>query len=329
MRNRRLATTAPLVIALLLSAGCSNQTQSFSANPSSVPAAYGTPGASLTRPHTRGFFDRPNFPKRLVYVAAGNAIMIYPERGGQKAPLGEITQGVSTAYGVCFDRAGNLYVANQYGDNVTVYPPNAISASKVISGSLSRPLYPLVDHLGQLWVSNANNGTVVEFNRDGSHVKQVLQTPGVEADGMDFDSSGNLYVAYRTSSRGNGSIEEFPAGSSKGTILGMTLDQPQSVIVMPTGTILAVETGGPNRIDVFPPGYTKPVLQVGVSKVPTQLAVTDTYGSLYVSSFSNDSVYVTPYPLQIHGDPNHLHEKINATGLGTVQGIALNNGQVF
>lgn len=317
-----------LLVAALLCAGCSNQDRTLSTNPPSIPAAYGTPGATLLAPKTHGWFMRPNFPERLVYVAAGNAIMIFPERGGHKAPVGEITQGISSAYGVCFDSKGNLYVANQYGNNVTVYPPNSLSPSKVYSASLSRPLYPLVDHFGQLWVSNANNGTVVEYSHNGSRVKQILQTPGVEADGMDFDSSGDLFVAYR-GSNGNGSIEEFPAGSRSGTILGMALDQPQSVIVMPTGTILAVETGGPNRIDVFPPGYTTPVLEVGVQKVPTQLAVTATYGSVYVSSFSNDSVYVTPYPLQTHGDPNHLHEKINANGYGIVQGIALNNGQVF
>ena len=318
-----------LLVTALVCAGCSTQDRSLAVNAPNVPAAYGTPGATIVPAKTRGWLARPYLPKRLVYVAAGSQVMIYPERGGQKKPLGEITQGVSSAYGICFDRAGNLYVANQYGDNVTLYPPNSLSPTKTFSGSLARPLYPLVDHFGQLWVSNADNGTVVEYSRDGSHVKQILQTPGVEADGMDFDSNGNLYVAYRTSPGGNGSIEEFPAGSSTGTVLGMTLDQPQSVIVMPTGTILAVETGGPNRIDVFPPGYTLPVLQVGVSKVPTQLAVTDTYGSVYVSSFTNDSVYVTPYPLQTHGDPNHLHEKIDASGFGTVQGIALNNGQVF
>jgi sugar lactone lactonase YvrE len=318
-----------LLIAALLCAGCANQERSFSANPPSVPGAYATPGAVLLRPNTRGWFVRPNFPERLVYVAAGDAILVYPERGGRNAPLAEITQGVSSAYGVCFDREGNLYVANQYGNNVTVYPPGATSPSKFYSGSLARPLYPIVDRQGRLWVSNADNGTVTEYSRDGSRVKLVLQTPGVEADGMDFDSNGDLFVAYRTSAHGNGSIEEFPEGSSHGTVLGMTLDQPQSVIVMPTGTILAVETGGPDRIDVFPPGYTAPVLEVGLNKVPTQLAVTATYGSLYVSSFSNDSVYVTPYPLQAHGDPNHLHEKIDASGYGIVQGIALNNGQVF
>ncbi len=318
-----------LLAVLLVCAGCSTTSNTQPAGVAAgVPNAYATPGAVLYPPAGPGWFVKPNFPERLVYVAAGNAIAIFPEKGQHKTPLGEITTGVSSAYGVCFDREGDLYVANQYGNTVTMYPPGTTSPSRTYSGSLSRPLYPLVDSYGRLWVSNANNGTVVEFSRDGSHVKQVLQTPGYEADGMDFDSKGDLFVAYRTSPKAQGSIEEFPAGSKTGTILGMTLNQPQSVIVMPTGTILAVETGGTNRIDVFPPGYTSPVLEVGTHQVPTQLAVTAAYNSVYVSSFSNDSVYITPYPLETHGDPNQLHVKIDEK-YGIVQGIALSNGQVF
>jgi DNA-binding beta-propeller fold protein YncE len=294
-----------------------------------VPSAYGTPGAApVRRAATHGWFAAPAAPGRLVYVAAGNEVLIYAERDRDKPPVGEITDGVEGAYGLCTDRHGNLYVANADGDSVTVYPPGKTSPSRTYTGHLSRPLYPLVDREGQLWVGNAN-GAVVEFSRDGQ-VEEVLKTAGNEADGMDFDSKGNLYVAYRTSYDGAGSIEEFTPGSTQGTILGMSLNQPQGVIVTSEGTILAVETGGYDRIDVFPAGYTVPVLEVGVQDIPTQLAITRSYGTLFVSNTGDDAVYVSPFPLlNPKGSPNALHKKIEDNGQDEVQGVALSNGQVF
>ena len=281
------------------------------------------------RPKRHGWISRDAATQRLVYVTDGDEVLIFP-KGRNKPPIGEITDGIESAYGVCFDRNGNLYVANQYDDNVVEYPPGATEPSQSFSQDLQRPLYPAVDSHGNLWVTNADNGTVVEFAAGSTQATQVLQTPGVEADGLDFDTKGNLYVAYRLQSKGSGSIEEFPLGSSQGTILGMSINQPQSVVVTNTGTILTVETGGTNRIDVFPPGYEEPTLEVGVRDAPTQIAITRDQHSLWVSSFAKGRIFSSPYPLlNPNGSPNVLHEKIRVKGYGIVQGMALSNGQVF
>lgn len=130
-------------------------------------------------------------------------------------------------------------------------------------------MFPIVDSGGNLWVSNANNGTVVEYPKGSSRAFQVLQigaspAPAVEADGMDFDTQGNLYVAYRTSyCCPGGSIEEFTPGSTQGTILGMSLNEPQGVIVDKNGNIIVAETGTDphvDRVDFFPPETTTPTL---------------------------------------------------------------------
>ncbi|MFY9709110.1 MAG: hypothetical protein WBD57_07540 [Candidatus Cybelea sp.] len=280
-------------------------------------------------PKARGWISHDAAGQRLVYITDGDQVLIFPERRN-KPPVGQITDGIESAYGICFDRNGNLYVANQYDDNVVEYPPGATEPSQSFSQDLQRPLYPAVDSHGNLWVTNADNGTVVEFAAGSTQATQVLQTPGVEADGLDFDTKGDLYVAYRLQSQGSGSIEEFAPGSSQGTILGMSINQPQSVVVTNTGTILTVETGGTNRIDVFPPGYQEPTLEVGVRDAPTQIAITRDQRSLWVSSFSEGRIFSSPYPLlNPNGSPNVLHEKIRVKGYGIVQGMALSNGQVF
>ncbi len=302
----------------------------LTAEPANAPAPLASPAVRTHRgPKERGWLLRSATSGRLVYVASGAEILIFPQGPHNPAPVGEITDGIESAYGLCIDRYGNLYVANQYSSTVSVYPLGATEPSETYSQDLDRPLYPAVDSNQNLWVTNANNGTVVEYKHGTTTVKQVIQTPGVEADGLDFDVQGNLYVAYRGSNR-SGSIEEFNLHTGQGTVLGMSLNQPQAVVVTNAGTILAVETGGTDRIDVFPPGYRTPTLEVGLSKVPTQLAITSHEGLLFVSSFSKGRVYSSPYPLlNPNGSPNVLHEQIKVGDYGIVQGMALSNGQVF
>ncbi|HEY2474921.1 MAG TPA: hypothetical protein VGI19_08975, partial [Candidatus Cybelea sp.] len=217
-----------------------------------------TPSAPSTAP-----LSRDAARQRLVYVASTFEVFIFPAKRNA-APVGEIKDGIYSAYGICLDRYGNLYVVNRYENDVVEYPPGATEPSQKYTQALARPLYPAVDSRGNLWVTNSENGTVVEFAAGQNAATQILQTPGVEADGLAFDPTGNLYVAYRTSSKGTGSIEEFPDGSLQGTILGMTLNQPQGLAVTNTATMLAVEAGKTRRIDVFPPGYEEPILEVSV-----------------------------------------------------------------
>ncbi|MGP8099433.1 MAG: hypothetical protein ACLQHL_01530 [Candidatus Cybelea sp.] len=281
----------------------------------------------------RGWISASARFRRTVYVADDSEILIFPQGPRNPSPIGKITDGVSSAYGLCIDRYGNLYVANQYSNNVTVYPVGSTEPSKTYSEDLERPLYPAVDSNQNLWVTNADNGTVVEYKHGSTHAKQVLQTPGSEADGLGFDVQGNLYVAYRYYSYYSsepGSIEEFNPHSGKGTVLGMPLNQPQGVVVTNDGAILTVETGGTHRIDVFPPGYQVPTLEVGVKDIPTQLAIDSHENRLFVSSLDYNDIYASQYPLlNPNGSPNVLREKISVGSYGIVQGLALSDGQIF
>lgn len=330
LRASLSAAIASLALGLAACSGA-GAPAGLTAQPANAPEPFASPAIRLHRgPKKLGWLSASVKYRRSVYVADDTEILIFPQGPLNPKPIGEITAGVESAYGLCVDRYGNLYVANQYSNNVTVYPFGSTEPAKTYSEDLERPLYPAVDSNQNLWVTNADNGTVVEYRHGTTKVKQVLHTPGVEADGLDFDVQGNLYVAYRESNR-EGSIEEFNPHTRKGTVLGMTLNQPQSVVLTNAGTILTVETGGTDRIDVFPPGYKVPTLELGVSDVPTQLAIDSHENKLFVSSLENAEIYVSPYPLRNpNGSPNVLRERIDVGYYyGVVQGLALSDGQVF
>jgi sugar lactone lactonase YvrE len=324
------ATIASLAVGLTACSGAAAP-----ANVTDLSARVPQPlGSPPVRAHhaskERGWISASAGSRRRVYVADDTQILIFPQSPPNHAPIGKITAGVESAYGLCIDRYGSLYVANQYGTTVTVYPLGSTEPSETYSQDLDRPLYPAVDSDQNVWVTNADNGTVVEYKHGTTTAKEVLQTPGSEADGLGFDVQGNLYVAYRTSGMGTGSIEEFNPHTGKGTVLGMSLNQPQGVVVTNDGTILTVETGGTDRIDVFPPGYQVPTLEVGVKDIPTQLAITSHENTLFVSSLDNDDIYASQYPLlNPNGSPNVLRERIRVGDYGIVQGLALSDGQIF
>jgi DNA-binding beta-propeller fold protein YncE len=268
----------------------------------------------------------PSAGKAYLYIAdAGlNQIDIFPMKGEMQPQVGTITAGIDGPYGLWFDRrAQELYVANQSNNTVTVYPYGSTQPTRTYSQSLNRPLYPIVDSHGELYVGNANDGTVVEYLAGTTNVHQVLQTAGTEADGMALDKYENLYVAYRTN--GIGSIEEFAPGATQGQILGMTLDEPQGVVVVPRGTIVATETGGTNRVDVFRPGSKTESLEVPMpgGSVATELAIDCHDEFLYVSGLYSGIVFGVNYPLR----GQSLFVKDQAPAL--IQGATITNNQNF
>ncbi|HKW44387.1 MAG TPA: hypothetical protein VJN22_01945 [Candidatus Eremiobacteraceae bacterium] len=292
-----------------------------------APAVRGTP-----LPTNFGLARKPgNFSPRAgqeyLYIAdqSNNSIDIFPLKGQNQPQVGTITTGIDFAYGLWFDRRDqSLYVANQLNSTVTVYSHGSIQPARTYSQGLSRPLYPIVDRHGELYVGNANNGTVTEYLDGSTSVYQVLQTPGVEVDGIALDKQENLYVAYRTGSVGTGSIEEFAPGSTQGTVIGMTLDQPQGVVVDTSGNVVATETGSTNRIDLFPPGSKTASLEIPMpsSSVATQLAIECTEEKLFVSGLYSGIVFGVNYPL-----PNQslfVKDQVSAIIQGVTMGLTPN-----
>ena len=290
--------------------------QSTFQRPRGAPIAEATPlPTNFGLARSVGTFS-PSAGKSYLYIAdqSSDQIDIFPLHGNNQPQVGTITAGIDYPYGLWFDRgAKELYVANQLGNTVTVYSHGSSQLSRTYSQDLSRPLYPIVDRHGELYVGNANGGTVVEYLAGSTNVYQVLQTPGTEVDGMALDKHENLYVAYRTSCQ----------GSIEGQVLGMSLDEPQGVVVVPRGKIIATETGPTNRIDVFAPGSQTAKLEVPMTSgsVATELALDCNEEILYVSGLYSGIVFGINNPLP----GQSLFVKDQPTAV--IQGVTIDTNQ--
>ncbi len=261
--------------------------------------------------------------QQFIYVAGAGEIWVYPEHPNAP-PVETISDGVNDPYGLYVDAAKNLYVANYGNSTVTVYPPGELAPSATYSEGLSRPLYPIEDRNGNVLVTNApsgGHGTVVEYVGGDSNNAKTISTIGTEADGIDLDRSGNLYVAYRNEN-GIGGIEKYDSDYTNGRSLGIALDQPEGLIVTRGGKVLVLETGRLNRLEEFPRNSTSPDFVINVPGTPVELAITQSEDRIFVSTLSG-SVYTTRYPLA----SINLTQEIFAGY--AVQGVALTNGQHF
>jgi hypothetical protein len=299
--------------ALALLAGCGGSQQIGQTASSQLQQdAASTPLPGGAAPH-RASTPLQRYPKRsdgLLYVADsyGSVILIYPLTGPNHIQIGSISDGVNGPWGLSVDSNKSLYVANVGGyryparggtATVTVYAYGYKSPSMTYS-RMYRALYGLADSTGHVFVSGENNhqqGHVIEFiagrNRVIAH-----QRLGSEADGMAEDGQGNLYVAYRAGGKfQSSSIAEFGPGLQKRRLLGMTIDQPQGLLVDRAGNIIVVESVA-DRIDVFAPRATTPSVTVTISGIGNlaELAMQKSEKTLWVSS-EGGYVYSMPYPL--------------------------------
>lgn len=327
MKSSAIAASTAGVCTIILIAGCgqtpptpgTTALTARSASSSPVP-----PAPSAIKP--LGWIS-PNATSSgpLVYVAAeyDDAILIYSENDGTL--LGEITSGIGRPYGLWVDKNHNLYVANQGNNTVTAYVEGSTTPYQTWSQGLGYPEYVIVDGSGDLFVSNHNNGTVEEYRPGSSTPYAVLQTAGTEGDGMGFDTQGHLYVAYRNgNAKRHGYIEKFAPGTTQGRVLGMTLNEPQGLVVDRNGNISVVATGSADRIESFGPGKQRRfnVLHAPAGTTLTQIALTSDQTQLFASTFY-DALSIG-YPLPTSGTFMTLFAPPEL-----IQGIALSNGQTF
>lgn len=337
---RVLAPSLWLTVAAAFLTGCAGQGQPPQQYPSQVSSVSQVPapeGTALPRvrvgPVLPGWLSpEAQKPKsdKLLYVAAetANDVLIYPETSFNHSPIGMISSGVSSPYGLYVDQSENLYVVNDGGPSVAVYAPGSTSASTTYSQGLTRPLYVIADQNGDVFVSNASRGcttTVVEYQPGSQQPYLTYPIPGPEADGIDFDQQGNLYVAYRSCTKHRvGSIVRFAPGSTQGQSLRIRARQPQGLIVDNKGNILLTETDKWATVDFIRPGKRYPEFRLKLpDDEPVELAMTADQSKLFVSSYSG-YVYETRYPIKA----NSSWTQVDQVG-GTPQGIALSNGQTF
>jgi sugar lactone lactonase YvrE len=149
------------------------------------------------------------------------------------------TNALSGPSGIAFDKAGNLYVADQ--DN-TIHEFSSTGADLGIFAStgLSHPFAIAFDSAGNLYAANSDGNTIHEFSPTGADLGTFAST-GIDSPfGLAFDRSGNLYVA----NSGNNTIHEFsPSGTNLGTFASAGLNEPNALAFDATGNLYAINQG--------------------------------------------------------------------------------------
>ena len=230
--------------------------------------------------------------------------------GGSPAPTVTLTlTTLSAPVALAFDRSGDLWVANQ-GPSATgsleEFTPTqlAVSGSPTpqvtlttnTSASIAHPASLAFDGLGNLWVANGTNNTLVRFT-PAQLTATGTPTPGVvlSATGtsiagpnsLTFDRSGNLWVA--NSGPATGSLVKFTptqlatTGSPVPAVTlssnGTNLNNPFGLTFGPFGNLWVANSTG-NSISEFTPTQLSasgtPVPTATLAGANTGLSGTDT-----------------------------------------------------
>lgn len=145
-----------------------------------------------------------NLPKGMaigagfLYVAnaGANAILKFPTGGGASSPFS--SSGLSSPYGIAFDGAGNLLVANYTSSTIQKLNGTGlpIAPFPVTSGNMNGAFDVIADAAGNLYTTSHNNNTIQKFDSAGNFVSDFVPfTSGLSAPRGLAIKAGVLYVA--------------------------------------------------------------------------------------------------------------------------------------
>lgn len=84
------------------------------------------------------------------------------------------TTPLNNPCGLAIDASGNLYVANNAGNEILVYNPNHVQI-RVITQGVSGPTGVAIDPTGNLWVANSVANSVTEYSPTGKLLQTLTQ----------------------------------------------------------------------------------------------------------------------------------------------------------
>ncbi len=180
---------------------------------------------------------------------------------------------------------GDVYVADEFADDVVKEPAGGGAQTTVLSG-LDRPTGVTTDAYGNVYVADSLNNRVVEkFAVGGAETTwgSGLNHPA----GVAVDSIGDVFIA----DSGNNRVVEDPADGGPQTTVGSGLSNPQGVAVDAVGDVFIADRGN-NRVVEEPSGGTQTTVGTGISG-PESVA-TDARGDVFVAEPTAGSVVEVP-----------------------------------
>lgn len=105
------------------------------------------------------------------------------------------TMPLNKPRGLALDSHGNLYVANQNGNNILVYNSSYVQEKAIVTG-VSQPSGVAIDSLGNLYVLNRGTSSISLYNSTGQWYIDNDITSGIDNPwGIALDGLNNLYVS--------------------------------------------------------------------------------------------------------------------------------------
>ncbi|HEY6326452.1 MAG TPA: hypothetical protein VIW73_08090 [Candidatus Cybelea sp.] len=199
----------------------------------------------------------PANPNQILFSSdtATNEVLMYDPRTPNPSPMGSITTGISTPFGLAFDESRTLYVANIANSTVTVYPNGQTSPSLTISTGIAGPYGIAVDSSGNVFVSNLNNNTITAYATGQTTPYETIDfsTEG-QAVGVGVDSNDNIWVACDTTN----AVYEIPKGSSTPQNANLSsLNGPISV-QFGRSDVMYVSNFAASDVNIYAYGTTSP-----------------------------------------------------------------------
>ncbi|HEY2474934.1 MAG TPA: hypothetical protein VGI19_09040 [Candidatus Cybelea sp.] len=236
-----------------------------------------------------GWPDKKKKHKEMLFVADSSGVLIYNPKKANSGPIGSITTGTSSPFGVALDKKGNLYVANIGNSTVTVYPKGKNSPSLTISTGISSPYSIAVDSKADIFVSNLGDNNITAYKSgSGSPYETISFGAYGQAVGIGLDASDNLWVACDSTNQ----VFEIKAGSTGVTSAGLVnLGGPIGISFGQKDQFF-VSNFSLSDVDVFDYGTTsaKYTIGNGIEKYgPTQNGL-DTGDELFQTNQSDNVV---------------------------------------
>jgi DNA-binding beta-propeller fold protein YncE len=304
--------------------------------------ASGCSGAGPTNPNTQSigappFAGRPAsvFPKSFkgLYVSDFGIDGVRLLAAPKYDTIADLTKGMYGPAGLWVDPAGNLYVANADGKNVTEYAPGKQRPKCAYTGTTD-PTDVKTNRMDEVFVMdwgepNFDGAIDVYKQCQNTIVRKYAFGAGSiseRPDDVAFDSAGNMFVIYlRAMHDGHeaGRLEEFEGHSMTPKQLGASVSFPGGLLIDKHQRLIAANQGNQGEdngsiVTIAPPYSIAKTLVAGLDQ-PVFLSLDRTGRLLFVSSFdlTTPTVWIFDYP------SGKLKATLGAAnGLQTPRGVA-------
>ncbi len=227
--------------------------------------------------------------------------------------VSNFASGFIGPYGVAFDSAGNLYVANGAKGTVSKVAEAGGTPSTFASG-FKFPVGLAFDSNFNLYVADDGADTVNKVPAGGG-TPTTFATGFNDPTDLAFDATGNLYVA----NVGDGTVSMVPPGGGTPTTFATGFDEPDGLAFDAVGNLYVANLGNNTVSEVPRAGGASKTFATGFDG-PVGLAF-DAHNNLYVVDQTNATVDEVP---ATGGAATAF-----ATGFDFPAGLALHAGSLY